>query len=89
MKSNFVIPVVLFIAISFVFTANYYFQNKKSMSVYYTELNNLNKTIENNETELNNIKRDIEYNSSQEFVEKVAREKLGLVKDDEIVFIEN
>lgn len=89
MKHNYFIPVMIFICISLVLTLSSYYNNKKSMSSYITQLEELNKTIVENEETLKSLDNDVSYYSSQEFIEMIAREKLGLVKDNEIIFIEN
>lgn len=62
---------------------------------YYKILNDYNKQINqlSNEIELekkNNAKliEQIEYKNSNEYIEKIAREKLGMIKNNEIIFID-
>lgn len=47
-----------------------------------------NKEIQAIEREIAKLEREIENSSSLEFVEKVAREELGMVKPREIIFID-
>ncbi len=89
MKNKFLVSTIIFILVTSVLTVNYYFKNKQFMSSYVAELNTLTATAEENEKTLKNLNASIDYNSSNEFIEKTAREKLGLVMDDEIIFIEN
>ncbi len=89
MKNKFFTFTIVFVLITLSLTINYYFNNKKFMSTYVSEVNSLDQTIANNQKLLESLDSDIAYNSSKEFIEKIAREKLGLVMEDEIVFIEH
>lgn len=89
MKNKLLLFTIIFVLITSGATLNYYIQNKKFMSSYVAELDSLNSTIEKNEKTLQTLQSNLEYNSSKEFIEKVAREKLGLVMNDEIIFKEN
>lgn len=89
MRNSYLIPVIVLISAVFFATSVFCIKNKKDMNNYYTELSDLNKTIIENSKELERINEDIEYNSSKEYIEKVAREKLGFVMEDEIIFKEN
>lgn len=40
------------------------------------------------EDEIAELERDMEYTGTDEFVEKIARDKLGYIKDDEFIFVE-
>ncbi len=42
--------------------------------------------IEANMKEIERLENEIEYQGSKEFVEKIAREELGFVMKDEIIF---
>ncbi len=88
MKNKFFIYTLIFILVTSVLTLNYYFKNKEFMSTYVAELNTLDSQIESNEQQLKDLNADLSYQSSSAFVEKIAREKLGLVMQDEIIFIE-
>ncbi len=89
MKNKFLAFTIIFICITSLGTLHYYIQNKNFISSYVDESIALDKTINENNEILDNLNSDISYHSSDEFIEKVAREKLGLVMDDEIIFIEN
>ncbi len=89
MRNNFFVFSLIFISLTFFITINYYFNNKEFMSSYVSELETLEQTIIENEQLIKDLESDITYNSSKEFIEKTAREKLGFVMPDEIVFIEN
>lgn len=45
-------------------------------------------TISNLKVDIDNLNEEIENSSSSDFVEKVAREELGMVKPREIVYID-
>ena len=51
------------------------------------KIESLNKELENEQKRKEEIAEYQEYTQTDEFVEDTAREKLGLVYDDEIVFI--
>ncbi|WP_084758009.1 FtsB family cell division protein [Defluviitalea phaphyphila] len=46
------------------------------------------KQIEMAKEEQESLLEEKEYSQSKEYIEKVAREKLGLIKEDEIIFME-
>ncbi len=89
MKNKFLTFTIIFVCITSFGTLNYYLKNKNFMASYVQESLDLDKTIEENSKTIEDLNNDINYHSSSEFIEKVAREKLGLVMEDEIVFIEN
>lgn len=89
MKHNYFVPVMVFICITFFINLNSYNKNKEFMSSYVAKLDELNTEIASNDELISSLNTDISYYSSQEFIEKIAREKLGLVKDNEIIFVEN
>lgn len=43
---------------------------------------------ENLEAEINSLENELEYIGSDEYIEQMARERLGWVKEDEIKFVE-
>lgn len=55
-------------------------KNKLSAQIYELE-----KTKEQLNTEIEGIKRDIENKDTEEFIVKIAREKLKMVKKNEII----
>ena len=56
-------------------------------SVYNMKIESLNKDIAKEEKRKEEIEEYKEYTETDEFVEDTAREKLGLVYEDEVVFI--
>ena len=55
----------------------------------YAKIQSINKEIAQVQDENNDFEHQIKYTESNDYVEKVARERLGWVKEDEIVFIED
>lgn len=83
-KKFFNIYTVLFLFVSFIFGRTLLNQNiQKNM------LNAKIEVLKNNKDQLNNeidsIKKDIQDKDSEEFVVKIAREKLKMVKKNEII----
>ncbi len=55
--------------------------------VFSAEKNELAIKIETQTSVNENLKKELDYYGSDSYVERVASEKLGLVKPDEIVFV--
>lgn len=62
---------------------NYQYNILKAYSASIEELNN---QIEEQNSLQEELTKQNEYKNSDEYIEKLAREKLGMVKSDEIVF---
>lgn len=62
---------------------------QNQLSVYAAEEVTLNERIEEEQQRTTEIEELREYMQTDEYAEEVAREKLGLVKDNEIVFEED
>lgn len=60
---------------------------KKELAVKQEEIDSLNEQIAEQEQITEEINEYKKYVETDEFVEDIAREKLGLVYEDEIVFI--
>ncbi len=58
------------------------------LDYYDSKTSDLEKAIENEKDRTKEIDAEKEYMKTDEYVEEAAREKLGLVKDNEIVFQE-
>lgn len=58
------------------------------LDYYDSKTSDLEKSIENEKDRTKEIDAEKEYMKTDEYVEEAAREKLGLVKDNEIVFQE-
>ncbi len=61
---------------------------EKKLAVYDAEETELRAQIEEEEARTDEIDELKEYMQTDDYAEEVAREKLGLVKDNEIVFEE-
>lgn len=61
---------------------------EKRLEVYDSKLSVLEKQLEEEYQRTEEIEETAEYMKTDEYVESVAREKLGLVKENEIVFRE-
>lgn len=61
---------------------------ESTLAVYNARAATLEQEIENEKTRTQDIDEMKEYMLTDEFTEQIAREKLGLVKDNEIVFEE-
>ncbi len=48
----------------------------------------LTREMESLEAEINSLENELEYIGSDEYIEQMARERLGWVKEDEIIFTE-
>lgn len=82
------LSITFVVAILFIAMMTQSISVEKQLSQYQQELEELdNKMIEETERtkEIDDMK---EYMETDEYAEEVAREKLGLVKDNEIVFKE-
>jgi len=62
--------------------------NYRSIVSLDAQLNGINDQIAKGEEEKLALDRDQAYYESDEFIEKIAREQLGLIKRDEIIFIQ-
>jgi len=61
-------------------------QLKQRINQYSVEAANLDSQIEEQEAYADDLVKESEYIQTQEYIEALAREKLGLVKDNEIIF---
>lgn len=78
--------IYLFIIIIIVFAFKL-FSNMRKVSQMENRLNNLQQQVERQIEENKELKEEIKRVKSPEYVEKVAREELGLVKPGEMLFI--
>lgn len=62
---------------------------KTQLTIYAAEEASLKEKIENETLRTEEIDKLKEYMQTDDYAEEVAREKLGLVKDNEIVFQES
>ncbi len=79
-KKLFFIPIIVLFATFFI-SADY-----KDRKIIQNEMYDINEQIEEVNREIEQLEAVIEYSEDDEFVEEVARNKLGLVKDNDIIF---
>ena len=79
-----VIMVVVIIALVAVFN---FYQNMAKMNQLENQIEEIESQIAQAEAENKKLKRQLENSNSYEYIEEVAREKLGLVKPGEKMFI--
>lgn len=63
------------------------FSQLKEISGLNNEVAALESDIKNEEIVAQKLQDELEYSESDEFIEKVARQRLGLIKYDEIIFV--
>ncbi len=79
---------VLFVtAVLCVYSCAVYFQYKQRLELYKRE-SELDKEIKLQEKIYKELTEQSEYSESDEYIEKIARQQLGLVKPNEILFID-
>ena len=79
-----VITIVTVIAL---ITAFNFYQNMARMNQLENQVEEIEAQIAQAEAENNKLKKQLENSNSYEYIEEVAREKLGLVKPGEKMFI--
>lgn len=84
--STIIVLAVLFISVTFTIKL---VEQKKSLNQLKAEKANYESQMTSLNNEIEELKEDYEKKDSMEFVEKIAREKLGMVKSQEIVVIED
>ncbi len=75
--------VMIFMILSF---SSYLFYKYNSLINYNARIDEINKEIEDATKKNNELKAQMEYKNSNEYIEKIAREKLGMIKNNEIIF---
>ena len=56
---------------------------------YNEKIQQLNEEIDAANKKNEDLKYQTEYKNSNEYIEKIARDKLGMVKNNEIIFYDN
>lgn len=74
---------IIFIILSF---SSYLFYKYDNLMQYNEKIKQINKEINAANKKNEELKYQTEYKNSKEYIEKVARDKLGMVKNNEIVF---
>jgi len=83
--SKFYFFMLLFISSFFVSALYFQYQNKISLD---RKINEINEKIAKQEELHEELLKESEYHDSDEYIEKIARENLGMVKANEILFID-
>lgn len=84
--STIIVLAVIFISVTFTIKL---VDQKKSLNQLKAEKANYESQMTSLNNEIEELKEDYDKKDSMEFVEKIAREKLGMVKSQEIVVIED
>jgi len=65
------------------------FSNLNIYNGFKAQISGIRAEIDRAEERKKSLTKDQSYYSSDEFVEKIAREQLGLIRKDEIIFIQS
>ena len=84
--NKFYFVTMIFIILSF---STYLFYKYDTLLEYNDKINELNKKIDLANEENEELNYQTEYKNSEEYIEKLARDKLGMVKNNEIIFYDN
>lgn len=85
MKNKMVVGVVIVITLGFVgMASSKYGQLEKMENQVYEK----QKEIEVVQNEIDELNKQLDYSNSLTYVEKIAREQLGYIMPDEIIFVD-
>lgn len=87
-KINFVPCVVLVTVIASCFMVVKGIMQQPTVSAYEKKAEEIKESIEYENQRIEEIDAVIEKLGTDEYIEKMAREKLGMIKSDEIVFVD-
>ncbi|WP_317366980.1 septum formation initiator family protein [uncultured Tyzzerella sp.] len=76
---------ITMISIVFIFSS-YLFYKYDTLIKYNKKIEQIKKEIEIANKTNEELKNQTEYKNSNEYIEKIARDKLGMVKNNEIIF---
>ncbi|MCD8326019.1 MAG: septum formation initiator family protein [Lachnospiraceae bacterium] len=79
---------ILVLVIAVVFAVNSYTLSSKKAE-YQAQLDSLEADLEREKAEEEDLKDYEKYTQTMKYIEEVAREKLGMVYEDEIIFKDN
>lgn len=85
-SAQFILVVVFILFIVYTLITSFVFQVKK-LNEYKAEISSLNKQIITTKEQIEDLKK-IEHSDINENLETIARERLNMVKSDEIVYID-
>lgn len=77
---------MFFVVLSF---SSYLFYKYDNLMEYNEKIQQLNEEIDAANKKNEDLKYQTEYKNSNEYIEKIARDKLGMVKNNEIIFYDN
>lgn len=77
---------MFFVVLSF---SSYLFYKYDNLMEYNEKIQQLNEEIDVANKKNEELKYQTEYKNSNEYIEKIARDKLGMVKNNEIIFYDN
>lgn len=80
--------IVPLLAVVFIYTAFTYHSQSKDLYLIQLELAQLEKRIQKEEAQKQSLIQQKDEMTSDDNIEKIAREKLGMVKDGERVFVD-
>lgn len=69
--------------------SSYIYYKYTSLEYYTDKIITLNKELENANKKNKELIEQTKYKTSDEYIEKIARDKLGMVKNNEIVFYDS
>lgn len=72
----------------FLYTTLIYYNQHKLLKELETKRDKDVREVKNINNEIKNLELEIQNSSSLEFIEKVAREELGMVKPREIIYVD-
>lgn len=75
-------------SVAFVYTAFTVYSQSREMTAIRIEMKEVQKRIEREKALKQELLRQKDELSSEESIEKIAREKLGMVKDGERIFVD-
>ena len=84
--NKFYFVTMIFIILSF---STYLFYKYDTLLEYDNKINELTEKINLANEENEELNYQTEYKNSDEYIEKLARDKLGMVKNNEIIFYDN
>lgn len=76
------------LSVAFIYTAFTVYSQSKDLYAIQIEMNQIQKRIQKEKETNNELLKQKDEISSDESIEKTAREKLGMVKDGERVFVD-
>ena len=85
-SAQFILVVLFILFIVYTLITSFVFQVKK-LTEYKAEISSLNKQIITTKEQIEDLKK-IEHSDINENLETIARERLNMVKSDEIVYID-